>query len=148
MFPENIHRMALDGILDHTQSETITLNDKSTTCQMTLNQFFAWCNTTSSRTLHDQDPAGVYESAIRTADENPISAPSCISLGDGACRSDVTSEEVRFNLQILLLFQTATAGSAGRELLSLAITRAAKGNTILLSSPLATSETCGAYPGH
>ncbi|KAI4161920.1 MAG: hypothetical protein LQ342_004486 [Letrouitia transgressa] len=147
IFPENIHRMALDGILDHTQSETTTLNDEATTYELTLNQFFAWCNTTVKCTLHGQDAASVYESVIRAAEEQPISAPSCVSLGDNACRSDVTGEEVRSNVQILLLFQNATAGSASWVLLSAAIAQAAQGNATLLSSPLATSETFGAYPG-
>ncbi|KAL9041288.1 MAG: hypothetical protein Q9214_004161 [Letrouitia sp. 1 TL-2023] len=147
LFPENIHRMALDGILDHTQSETTTLNDEATTYELTLNQFFAWCNTTTNCTLHGQDAAGVYEFVIRAAKEQPISAPGCVSLGDNACRSDVTGEEFRSNVQGLLLFQNATAGSASWELLSAAIAQAAQGNATLLSSPLATSEKFGAYPG-
>ena len=147
LFPENVNRMALDGMVDHTQSETTTLNDEATTYEMTLNQFFAWCNATTNCTLHGRDAAGVYESVIHSAEEQPIPAPGCISTGEYACRSDVTGEEIRSNIQGLLLFQNATAGYTGWDVLSGAIAQAAEGNATLLSSPLATSETFGAFPG-
>lgn len=147
LFPENMGRMALDGIVDHTQPETSTLNNEATTYEMVLNQFFAWCNTTKNCTLHGQDAAGVYESAMRSAEEHPIPAPACISTGDNACRSDVTAEELRSNVQNLLLFQNTTAGYTGWDFLSSAIAQAAEGNATSLSSPLATSETSWAYPG-
>ena len=147
LFPEQVHRMALDGMVDHTQSETTTLNDEATTYEITLNQFFAWCNTTTNCTLHGQDAAGVYESVLRSADEQPISAPGCVSSDDHTCRSDATGEEIRSNVQGLLLFQNATAGFTGWGLLSEAIAEAAKGNVTLLFSSLASSETFSAYPG-
>lgn len=147
LFPENVNRMALDGILDHTQDETTTLNDEATAYEMTLNQFFAWCNTTIDCTLHGQDVAGVYQSIIRKAKEQPIPAPGCIQTDYFACRPDVTGEEIRANVQSLLLFQNATADFPGWDLLSEAISQAAKGNATLLSSALATSETFGAYAG-
>lgn len=147
LFPEKVNRMALDGIVDHTESETTTLNDEATTYELTLNQFFAWCNTTMNCALHGQDAAGVFESVIGSAEEQPIPAPGCISTGDSACRSDATGEEIRSNVQNLLLFQNATAGFTGWDFLSEAIAQAAEGNATLLSSPLATSRTFGAYPG-
>ena len=143
LFPEKINRMALDGIVDHTQSETVTLNEEASTYEMTLARFFAWCNTTSTCTLHGQDAAGVYESIIHNAEEEAIPAPSCSSH----CRSDVTGEEIRSNIQNLLLFQNATAEFAGWDNLSEAIAQAAEGNATLLASALATSETFSAYPG-
>ncbi len=147
LFPENVNRMALDGILDHTQDETTTLNDEATAYEMTLNQFFAWCNTTLNCTLHGQDAAGVYQSITRKAQEQPIPAPGCVSAEYSACRPDVTGEEIRANVQGLLLFQNATAEFPGWDFLSEALSQAAKGNATLLSSPLATSETFAAYAG-
>ncbi|KAL8733937.1 MAG: hypothetical protein Q9181_003388 [Wetmoreana brouardii] len=147
LFPENINRMALDGIVDHTQTETTTLNDEATAYEMTLNNFFAWCNTTTNCTLHGQDVASIYESAVRSAEKQPIPAPGCTSAGESTCRSDVTGEEIRSNIQGLLLFQNATAEFTGWDFLSEATAQAANGNATLLSSPLATSETFGAYPG-
>lgn len=147
LFPEQINRMALDGIVDHTQSETTTLNDEATSYEATLNQFFAWCSTTTNCMLHGQNAAGVYDSLVQGADEKLIPAPGCSSLGEHACRSDVSGEEIRSNIQFLLLFQNATAEFTGWDVLSEAIAQAAHGNATLLSSSLATSETDGAYPG-
>ncbi|KAL8726390.1 MAG: hypothetical protein Q9166_006741 [cf. Caloplaca sp. 2 TL-2023] len=147
LFPENINRMVLDGILDHTQDETTTLNDEATAYEMTLNQFFAWCNTAANCTLQGRDATSVYDSVVHTAEQHPIPAPGCSSISDSACRSDVTGEEIRTNVQNLLLFQNATAVSSGWDKLSAAIEQAAGGNATLLSSPLATSETAEEYPG-
>ncbi|KAI4242555.1 MAG: hypothetical protein L6R40_003936 [Gallowayella cf. fulva] len=147
LFPGNVKRMALDGIVDHTQDETTTLNGEATAYETTLDQFFAWCNTTTNCTLHGQDAAAVYESILGSAEEQPIAAPGCNSTGDAACRSDVTSEEIRTNLQNLLLFQNTTTKYTGWDIFSQALTQAAQGNATLLSSPLATSETFDAYPG-
>lgn len=145
LFPGNINRMAMDGIVDHTQSETVTLNEEATTYELTMNQFFAWCNITTGCALHGQDAAAVFDSVIRSAEENALPAPSCLLTG--ACRSDVTGEEIRSNVQGLLLFQNANTEFTGWDTLSRAIAHAAEGNATLLSSPLATSETSPAFPG-
>ena len=97
LLPENINRMAMDGIIDHTQSETATLNEEAITYEMTMNQFFAWCNVTTVCALYGQDAAAVFDSVVRSAEETPLLAPSCLSIG--ACRSDVTGEEIRSNVQ-------------------------------------------------
>lgn len=157
LFPQNINRMALDGMLDHTQSEITTLNDEATTYEMTLNQFFAWCNTTPNCALHGQDAAGVYDSVILSAEKQPIPTPRCISTGDYACRSDVTGEEIRSNVQNLLLFQNATAEYTGWDTLAEGIAQAAGamqhcsphlsqhprrfGRTLVLSSGVKTGST-------
>ncbi|KAL8799821.1 MAG: hypothetical protein Q9182_005616 [Xanthomendoza sp. 2 TL-2023] len=147
LFPRNVKRMVLDGIVDHTQDETTLLNDEGTAYETTIIQFFAWCNTTANCTLRGQDIAGVYESVVRTAEEHPIPAPGCTSSGDSACRADVTAEEIRTNLQSLILFQTTTISEAGWDKAAEAIAQAAHGNATLLSSPLATSEDDGAFSG-
>ncbi|KAL8682101.1 MAG: hypothetical protein Q9186_001806 [Xanthomendoza sp. 1 TL-2023] len=144
LFPGNVKRMALDGIVDHTQDETTSLNDEATAYETTLNQFFAWCNTTANCTLRGQDAAGLYESVVRTAEEHPIPAAGCM---DSACRADVTAEEMRTNLQSLLIFQNTTIGETGWDALAEAIAQAAQGNATLLSSPLARSEDDEAYAG-
>ncbi|KAI4150583.1 MAG: hypothetical protein L6R39_002231 [Caloplaca ligustica] len=147
LFPERVGRMALDGMVDHTQSETSTLHTEATTYEATLDQFFVWCNSTGNCALRGQDAAAVYESVIGSAETHPIPAPACNSTGDDACRSDVTGEEVRSNIQTLLLFQNETAGYTGWDFLATALGQAAAGNATLLSSPLATSDTFWAYPG-
>ncbi|QDS75744.1 hypothetical protein FKW77_008463 [Venturia effusa] len=146
LYPENIHRMALDGILDHTQSEITTLNDEATAYEDTLNQFFTWCNTTTTCALHNQDACSIFSSILETSSESPIPAPACSQTGDSACRSDVTTEDLLTNTQGLLLFQNATANYAGWDTLSLALQQASQGNATLLSTSLATSNTSWQYP--
>ena len=146
LFPEQVGRMALDGIVDHSQSEITTLECEISTYETTLNRFFSWCNTTTNCSLHGQNAAEVFDKVVQTADEQPIPATGCASTGEYACRKDVTGEEILFNIQILLLFQNATAEYTGWDVLSTAIAQAADGNATLLSTPLATSETFWAYP--
>lgn len=146
LYPESINRMALDGIVDHTQSETTTLNDEATAYEDTLNQFFAWCNTTTTCPLHDQDTRSIFSSILQTASKTPIPALGCLQTGDSACRSDVTSEEILANVQGYLLFQNATANYPGWDFLSLALLQAYQNNATLLSTELATSNMSWQYP--
>ncbi|TID25336.1 hypothetical protein E2P81_ATG04437 [Venturia nashicola] len=147
LYPHNINRMALDGIVDHTQSEITTLNDESTAYEDTLNQFFIWCNTTTTCALQNQDTRSIFTSILDTASKAPIPAPDCLqTTSDYACRSDVTSEEILASIQGYLLFQNDTANYPGWDILSLAIDQASKGNATLLSTELATSNTSWQYP--
>lgn len=43
--------------------------------------------------LYDQDAVDVYDSVSHSAEKQPVPAPGCISIGDYACRSDVTGQE-------------------------------------------------------
>lgn len=146
LYPGNINRMAFDGIVDHTQSEIATLNDEATAYEDTLNQFFEWCNTTTTCALYDQDTRSIFSFILQTASKIPIQAPGCLQTGDSACRSDVTSEEILSNVQGYLLFQNATANYPGWDFLSLALLQASQNNATLLSTELATSNTRWQYP--
>lgn len=146
LYPKNINRIALDGILDHTQSEITTLNDEATAYEDTLNQFFSWCNTTTTCALNGQDTRSIFSSILQSASKAPIPAPGCFQTGDAACRADVTSEEILANVQGYLLFQNATANYPGWDFLSLALLQTSEGNATLLSTELATSNTSWQYP--
>lgn len=140
-YPQNINRMALDGILDHTMSETSTLYTESGTYERVLNAFFDWCAALPSCALHGQNAAAVFDT-LTDLSKPAIPAPGCTSTGDYACRSDVTREEIRSNVQGFLLFQNLTSTIFdGWDLLAEAMAEAAKGNATLLSTPLATSNT-------
>ncbi|KAE9987841.1 hypothetical protein EG328_001267 [Venturia inaequalis] len=145
-YPNNINRMALDGIVDRTQSEINTFNDEATAYENTLNQFFTWCNTTTTCALHGQDARAIFSSLFQSASNAPIPAPGCLQTGDYACRSDVTGEEILANVQGYLLFQNATANYPGWDFVSLALLQASEGNATLLSTELASSNTTWQYP--
>ncbi|KAF1982898.1 alpha/beta-hydrolase [Aulographum hederae CBS 113979] len=147
LFPKNIDRFALDGVVDHTESATSTVYSESRTYEATLELFFSWCNTTSDCALHGRDTAAIVEKMIQSAQKTPIPAPFCEATGDYACRSDVTAEELLQNIQNYLLFQNATSDYTGWDFLSQALANASNGDASTLSTPLATSTTSWQYPG-
>ncbi|KAI1384539.1 alpha/beta-hydrolase [Hypoxylon trugodes] len=102
LFPDNIRALVLDGNLQHSQSESSNLLIESNTYETTLKQFFSWCANASEDEcpLSGQDVQAKYESVLAKATKSPIPASGCNNTD---CRSDVTSEDLRFNLQGYLI---------------------------------------------
>ncbi|KAI1637441.1 TAP-like protein-domain-containing protein [Biscogniauxia mediterranea] len=100
LFPDGARAILLDGNLQHSQSESSNHLIESTTYESTLKQFFKWCTSTDGCPLRGQDVEAKYTSVLNKAIEAPIPAPGC---DDVSCRSDVTEEELRFNLQSFLI---------------------------------------------
>ncbi|KAJ4157004.1 hypothetical protein NW754_008646 [Fusarium falciforme] len=100
LFPETVGRMSLDGLVDLTQSETMTLLTETATYETTLNKFFDWMQKT--------------------------------------CRSNVTGEEIRSNVQNFLIFVDLPLGDNWIAL-GEALAEASKGNATALSTTLQTS---------
>lgn len=134
LFPETIGRMALDGLLDHSQSEASTLLAESLTYETTLNQFFTWCDSNSTCALHGQNTSRIFDDVVARADATPT--PALASNGER--RADVTGEEIRHNAQQFLLFVDFPLGPNWIGL-GEALAEAAQGNATSLSTPLATS---------
>ncbi|KAI5918989.1 TAP-like protein-domain-containing protein [Camillea tinctor] len=130
LFPDGARAIVLDGNLQHSQSESSNLLIESTTYESTLKQFFQWCTETDDCPLQGQDVEAKYNSVLNKATEAPIPAPGC---DDVECRSDVTEEELRFNLQSFLI-SPASWPSLGQALID-----ADDGNATSISSqqPLA-----------
>jgi pimeloyl-ACP methyl ester carboxylesterase len=72
IYPEDVCRMVLDGITDHSFPEMAVLSSVTVTYEITLNKFFQWCNTTTSCALQGKDIIGVFNSVIKSATKNPI----------------------------------------------------------------------------
>ncbi|KAL4919679.1 TAP-like protein-domain-containing protein [Aspergillus aurantiobrunneus] len=151
LYPEHLGRMVLDGILDHAQSETSTLQTEVSTHEDVLNQFFAWCETTATVEqcpLKGQNPPQAFDDLIAAAEESPIPAPGC----DGSCRQFVTGEDFRFNLQPGLVFEKKPVGSSRPDWSDLAymLNESLSGDATSFSSgisiPFATSELDPSYP--
>ncbi|CAG8977956.1 hypothetical protein HYALB_00001837 [Hymenoscyphus albidus] len=137
LFPKNVGRMVLDGVMDSSQSSVAQVAMESNNgYETTLNKFFQWCNTTAECALNGQDIAGIFDKMIATAESSPIPAPGCAPEGDKACRSDATSEEILAQVQIGLLGFSASSVFLGWPALSGAIAQAAQGNATLLSRPI------------
>ncbi|CAH0057897.1 unnamed protein product [Clonostachys solani] len=140
LFPEAVGRMALDALVDHGQSETSTLLAEAVTYEASLNQFFTWCDRNSSCALYGRNTMQVFDALVAQADATPIPAPGC----DDACRSDVTGEEIRYNVQSYLRFIDLPLGRNWINL-GTALAESSQGNATMLSSELAT-ETFSTRP--
>ena len=79
LYPENVGRMVLDGITDHSSTEIAAIASETVTFELTLNKFFQWCMATAACALHGRDAAAIFDSIIKTASETPIPAPWMLS---------------------------------------------------------------------
>ncbi|KAJ8116290.1 hypothetical protein ONZ43_g4471 [Nemania bipapillata] len=102
LFPDSFRAIALDGNLQHSQSESTNLLVEGTTYEATLKQFFDWCTSDESCALQGKDVAAVFNSVRDKASAAPIPAPGC---DDVSCRSDVTEEDFLFTAQGFLISQ-------------------------------------------
>ena len=137
LFPRRFRTLALDGALDHSLRPVTLFRDEVRAYADAFDRFVAWCARTTDCALHGRDVAGLFDRLLATAARTPIPAPQC---AQGACRTEVTAEDVRFNTQGLLLFPTPIPFIAddGWNGLATAIKAAAAGDASALSSPLAT----------
>lgn len=104
LFPDGIRAMVLDGILQHSQAESSNLLIESATYEATLRQFFAWCAGADECALRGGDAQQAFLDVLaRAAADGAIPAPECDDGPATGCRSSVTEEDVRFNVQGFLI---------------------------------------------
>jgi pimeloyl-ACP methyl ester carboxylesterase len=133
LYPENVGRMVLDGITDHSVSEISNIASVSVGLEITLNKWFEWCNTTTDCVLHGQDAAGIFDKVVVSADLNPIPAPGCLQTN--LCRSDVSGEEIIIAVKWILGHPETWPA------LGVAIAQAAQGDASLFSNPNFTNSS-------
>ncbi|KAI0194928.1 Alpha/Beta hydrolase protein [Xylaria flabelliformis] len=138
MYPETVGRMAVEGIVDHSEAATTAVQTMSTGYEATIHKFFDWCRTNASCALHGQDARAVLESVIAKAHENPIPAPGCLQTGPGACFADVSDEELLTNAQVLA---AAPPKLAGWSALAQGLLSASQGDATIFSNPYFTTDT-------
>ena len=145
LYPKNVGRMVLDGVLDVAGSDTQALLAESTAYESTLDKFFQWCNTTTDCALHGQDAAGIFDNLINTANDKPIPAPGCSASGPTPCRSDATGEEILSEVQGGLVGVDPGPAFEGWPALSVSIAEASQGNASLISTPIITAPTDASF---
>jgi hypothetical protein len=120
---------------------------ESNTYETVLHRFADWCTKNSTCALYERDVLQIFDHLVATAAESPIPAPECEV--SGACRSNVTAEEILLNVQNYLLFEEANAafGLPGWSDLGVALNESLHGNASTLSTTLAVGETDPNYPG-
>lgn len=146
LYPQSIRAMVLDGNMDHSQSETSTLVGESSTYEIVLGRFADWCSRNSTCALYERDVLQLFDHLVATAAKSPIPAPAC--KVSGACRSNVTGEEIRTNAQNYLLFEEANAafGLPGWTALGTALNDSLHGNASMLSTAVAAGNTDSNFP--
>lgn len=134
LFPDNIRTLALDGVLQHSQSEAANILIETSSYNLVLTHFFEWANKNDSSALKGQDVEALWTSLLTNAAKTPIPAPSCNGTD---CRTDVNAEEILFNTQPYLLFAGAGVGlSASWVVLTSVLYNAAQGDASALSTSL------------
>lgn len=128
LFPDNIRVMALDGCVDHSQSETTGVATEVHTYESDFERFAEWCTGSKDCALKGKDVLQLFDQLVEKANKNSIPAPGC----KGQCRKEVTGEDIRFNTEPLLTIKPTTW-----EYLGLGIAQALEGNATILSTTLA-----------
>ncbi|MFB7595877.1 alpha/beta hydrolase [Streptomyces sp. NPDC056160] len=129
LFPRHIRTLALDGALDHSLRTTSLLRYEAHAYEESFDRFADWCADDGSCALHGTDVRRLVDTLVASADRTPLPAPQCAEAGD--CRASVTGEDIRLNLQNLLLFP------ARRNNAALALQQAAGGDASAFSPALA-----------
>ena len=134
LFPDNIRTMALDGIVQHSQSEAANMLIESTSYELSLSHFFSWANTNESSALKGQDVENLWLSLLANASFSAIPAPACNGT---TCRTSVTAEDIAFNAQGFLAFYGDSYLGPSWATLSQALYNASQGDASGLSTSYA-----------
>ena len=138
LFPENIRTLALDAIVQHSQSEAANIHIDTSSYELVLKHFFEWAATDASSALHGQDVRVLWLDLLTKAAETPIPALSCNGTD---CLTDVNAEEILFNAQGFLNFPGAGVGlGVSWQLLASALFNASHGDASTLSTPYSNPE--------
>ncbi|UKZ74584.1 hypothetical protein TrVFT333_002254 [Trichoderma virens FT-333] len=130
-------RLVIDGVIDHTHDPMAIMQAESASFEMTLKHFFQWCQSDASCSLHDQkEVEGFFKELVSKFEGAPIPAPKCNQTGEGACRSDVSLEEMMTALQRDLGPGQPGWGSLADNLLA-----ASNGDASAFSMPYFTNST-------
>ncbi|KAJ4304617.1 hypothetical protein N0V90_000143 [Kalmusia sp. IMI 367209] len=144
LFPDSIRTLVLDGMLQHSQSDSSNVLVESLGYSLSLTNFFKWASEEESSPLKGEDVEAIWNSLLANASTAPLPAPSC----DGTtCRTDVNAEEILFNAQAALVFKVpqVTAGSLSTwGSLAAAIYNATQGDASAFSTHLDDASTAAA----
>ena len=139
LYPDGYRALALDGIVDHDQSETNPVLTEALAYDQEFVRFADWCSNSTACAGHGMDVLKIWNTLVHQANKSPIPAPGC----DGkACAQDIQGEDMLFAAQgALLHVQPLTPGSASWALLAVAIAEAAQGNATLFSASIGLAQS-------
>ena len=102
--------MALDGILDHSGSDSNRLAVEAAAAEDAFKRFAQWCSETSTCALYGKNVTDLWIKLVAQANIEPIAAPGCSS---GRCRLNVTGEDILFGLQAQMIFKSPVPAFKG-----------------------------------
>ncbi|KAH7406087.1 TAP-like protein-domain-containing protein [Phaeosphaeria sp. MPI-PUGE-AT-0046c] len=102
LFPDKVGAMVLDGVLQHSQAESMNILAEGTAYEAALESFFDWASTSPNSILKGQDVGKLWHDLLNNATARPLAAPSCDSPASN-CRMNVTEDEIRLNAQQFFL---------------------------------------------
>jgi hypothetical protein len=109
----------------------------ATAYETTLNQFFDWCDRNNTCALNGgNNSSAIFDQILLQAAQSPIPAPGC----NGTCQPNVTTEDIRYNVNGFLQFVDFQFAPNWIDLGG-ALAEAAQGNGTALSTPLVTTST-------
>jgi pimeloyl-ACP methyl ester carboxylesterase len=149
LFPAQVGRMALDGLLEHSVSDITAMSDEASTYERELSRFFAWCDKTPACALHARGAAKTWRDVIGKAAHAPLPAPGCTGV-PAHCRASVTADDIRFAAQEMLFFiapHPALLGLRGWNGLAVALAKADAGDATAFSPALAASNDDAVFAG-
>ncbi|OAP55476.1 hypothetical protein AYL99_10449 [Fonsecaea erecta] len=149
LYPQNVRALVLDGVLDHSLSETVAFSTLGTTYEAELNRWFQWCQANTSCALYGQENIPqVFDSLVAQANSAPIPAPGCLNTSDtpsaGTCQASVTGYDMIFNAQGAYLSDPRLTGWVT---FGVALNQSLSGNATLLSNAVETGVSNDAFSG-
>ncbi|KAF2730468.1 hypothetical protein EJ04DRAFT_586282 [Polyplosphaeria fusca] len=135
LFPSTLRAMALDAVLQHTQSEISTLIAETTAYALSLTSFLAWASSPASHTpLSGTNTTHLWLSLLSAASTSPLPAPGCDTT---ACAPTVSYQDILRNTQPYLHFPSPSPLSPlSWPALAVALYNASKGDATALSTRL------------
>jgi pimeloyl-ACP methyl ester carboxylesterase len=140
LFPDKVGAMVLDGVVQHSQAESLNILAEGTAYEAALRSSSNWASTDENSILQGQAVEKLWYDILRNATETPIRADACSSPAYN-CRLDVTGDEIRLNIQGLLLSPYASAMIS----LASAISSLAQDFSLWVSTPVAQKPTDANY---
>ncbi|KAK0709397.1 Alpha/Beta hydrolase protein [Lasiosphaeria miniovina] len=133
-YPDKVGRMILDGAVDRRSVGIDTVMTEAVTYQASMQNFFDWCETDPSCSLHAQGVRSIFSNLTAKGSVLPASCPTA-----APCRPQVTGEDIILTFQQALVTRDPlpALGLPGWVLLSEVLAQAALGNATFLSTPLA-----------
>lgn len=102
LFSDKVGALVLDGVLQHSQAESMNILAEGTAYETALGSFLDWASTSSNSILQGQDVRKLWDDMLKNATETPLPAPSCNSPAYD-CHMNVTADEIRLNAERFFL---------------------------------------------